>query len=91
MAQNVILWLSFINLNDFLHLCYLQYTINAKKVEVAVKKIISGEAIHYRGTLANPNSLDLYYNIPELALSNDWYEVKPSQRPFEPLFGQMPI
>ncbi len=48
---------------------HTQYTINAKKVEVAVKKIISGEEVQQRGALANPQSLDLYYNIPELQLS----------------------
>lgn len=47
----------------------LQYTISGKKVEVAVKKIISGESVNQRGALANPNSLDLYYDIPELKLS----------------------
>ncbi|XP_064392803.1 acetoacetyl-CoA synthetase-like [Halichondria panicea] len=47
----------------------IPYTINAKKVEVAVKKIISGEEVQQRGALANPQSLDLYYNIPELQLS----------------------
>ena len=50
---------------NFTHLV-LQYTINSKKVEVAVKRIISGEDVKQRGALANPNSLDLYYNIPEL-------------------------
>lgn len=49
----------------------LQYTINSKKVEVAVKRIISGGDIKQRGALANPSSLDLYYNIPELALPNN--------------------
>ena len=46
----------------------LQYTISGKKVEVAVKRIISGETVNQRGALANPSSLDLYYNIPELQL-----------------------
>ena len=47
-------------------LFFSQYTINSKKVEVAVKRIISGEDIQQRGALANPQSLNLYYNIPEL-------------------------
>lgn len=47
----------------------LQYTINSKKVEVAVKKIISGEVVEQKGALANPASLNLYYNIPQLQLS----------------------
>ena len=58
----------YIMLSPFLS---LQYTINSKKVEVAVKRIISGGDIKQRGALANPSSLDLYYNIPELALPNN--------------------
>jgi len=48
----------------------MQYTVNSKKVEIAVKRIISGEDVKQRGALANPQSLDLFYNIPELNLSN---------------------
>jgi len=48
----------------------IPYTINSKKVEVAVKKIISGEDVKQRGALANPQSLDLYYNIPQLRVEN---------------------
>ena len=48
----------------------VQYTINSKKVEVAVKKIISGQEVGPRGALANPASLDLFHNIPQLALDN---------------------
>ncbi|GAA5799003.1 hypothetical protein HPULCUR_004412 [Helicostylum pulchrum] len=44
----------------------IPYTINGKKVEVAVKKILSGQKVTATGTLVNPESLDLYYNIPEL-------------------------
>ncbi|XP_033627620.1 acetoacetyl-CoA synthetase-like [Asterias rubens] len=44
----------------------IPYTINGKKVEVAVKRIISGEDVQQRGAFSNPDSLDLYYNIPEL-------------------------
>ena len=64
----VILLTIYIMLSPFLS---LQYTINSKKVEVAVKRIISGGNIKQRGALANPSSLDLYYNIPELALPNN--------------------
>lgn len=64
----VILLTIYIILSLFLS---LQYTINSKKVEVAVKRIISGGDIKQRGALANPSSLDLYYNIPELALPNN--------------------
>ncbi|KAG0003727.1 hypothetical protein BGZ65_001406 [Modicella reniformis] len=44
----------------------IPYTINGKKVEIAVKKIISGKTVVPSGTLVNPESLELYYNIPEL-------------------------
>ena len=43
-----------------------QYTQNGKKVEVAVKKIISGQEVPHRGAYANPESLDLYKDLPEL-------------------------
>ncbi|ORX49194.1 acetoacetate-CoA ligase [Hesseltinella vesiculosa] len=45
----------------------IPYTINGKKVEVAVKKILSGQTVQASGTLSNPQSLELYYNIPVLA------------------------
>lgn len=44
----------------------IPYTASGKKVEVAVKRILAGEHIKNRGALANPNSLDLYYNILQL-------------------------
>jgi acetoacetyl-CoA synthetase len=44
----------------------IPYTLSGKKVEVAVKQIISGEDVGNRGALANPESLDLYSNIPAL-------------------------
>ena len=44
----------------------IPYTISGKKVEVAVKKIIDGEDVTNRDALANPDSLDLYKDIPEL-------------------------
>jgi acetoacetyl-CoA synthetase len=37
-------------------------------VEVAVKKIISGQSVNYTGALINPESLELFKNIPELKL-----------------------
>src|SRR4051794_5788656 len=37
----------------------IPHTINGKKVEVAVKKIISGASLVPSGTLANPESLEL--------------------------------
>ena len=44
----------------------IPYTLNGKKVEIAVTKIIHGEDVTNRDALANPESLDLYKNIPEL-------------------------
>lgn len=44
----------------------IPYTASGKKVEVAVKRILNGEDIQQRGAFINPESLDLYYNIPEL-------------------------
>jgi acetoacetyl-CoA synthetase len=45
----------------------IPYTISGKKVEIAVKKIIDGENVVNRDALANPESLDLFVSIPELA------------------------
>ncbi|XP_053443772.1 acetoacetyl-CoA synthetase isoform X3 [Nycticebus coucang] len=42
------------------------YTLNGKKVEVAVRQIIAGEAVEHRGAFSNPEALDLYQDIPEL-------------------------
>jgi len=44
----------------------IPYTINMKKVEVPVRRIIEGQKIHATGSLSNPTSLDHYRNIPEL-------------------------
>jgi acetoacetyl-CoA synthetase len=44
----------------------IPYTLNGKKVEIAVTKIIHGEDVTNRDALANPDSLDLYKDIPEL-------------------------
>ena len=44
----------------------IPYTINGKKVEIAVKKIIAGEEVSNRDALANPDSLDLYKSLAEL-------------------------
>ena len=41
----------------------IPYTTSGKKVEVAVKRILAGEHISRRGSLTNPDSLDLYYGI----------------------------
>ncbi len=44
----------------------IPYTINMKKVEVAVSKIIHGQEVKNRESLTNPESLDLYKDLPEL-------------------------
>jgi acetoacetyl-CoA synthetase len=41
----------------------IPYTINGKKVEVAVKKIINGQEVRNRDALANPESLEFYYDV----------------------------
>jgi acetoacetyl-CoA synthetase len=42
------------------------YTINMKKVELAVKKVIHNEPVLNIDALANPQSLELYKNLKEL-------------------------
>jgi acetoacetyl-CoA synthetase len=44
----------------------IPYTINMKKVELAVKNVIHGKPVLNRDALANPKALDLYENLPEL-------------------------
>ena len=44
----------------------IPYTLNMKKVEIAVKKTIQGEAVKNKDALKNPEILDVYANIPEL-------------------------
>jgi acetoacetyl-CoA synthetase len=44
----------------------IPYTLNMKKVELAVKKAIEGKAILNRDALRNPEALDFYANIKEL-------------------------
>lgn len=51
-------------LNDYY--LHLQYTLNGKKVEIAVKMILSGKDALNRACIVNPESLDLYKNIPEI-------------------------
>jgi len=38
-------------------------TINAKKVELPVKQIVSGKRVKPSETLANPQSLEYYYQF----------------------------
>lgn len=41
-------------------------TVNFKKVELPVKKIVSGEIVKPSGTIANPQSLDYYYRFAKV-------------------------
>ncbi|NIR31976.1 MAG: acetoacetate--CoA ligase, partial [Gammaproteobacteria bacterium] len=41
-------------------------TKNNKIAEIAVRNIIHGEPVKNREALANPESLDLYYDLPDL-------------------------
>jgi len=42
------------------------YTLNMKKVELAVKKIIEGKPVLNKDALSNPQALDYYAKIKEL-------------------------
>jgi len=42
------------------------YTLNMKKVEIAVKKVIQNQTVSNKDALANPEALDQYENIAEL-------------------------
>ena len=42
------------------------YTLNMKKVELAVKKMIEGQPVLNKDALNNPEALDYYADIPEL-------------------------
>ncbi|THU92452.1 acetoacetate-CoA ligase [Dendrothele bispora CBS 962.96] len=44
----------------------IPYTVNGKKVEIAVKQIVSGTTMKPSGTVANPESLNLYYKYRDL-------------------------
>jgi len=44
----------------------IPYTLNMKKVELAVKKAIQGQVILNKDALRNPEVLDFYANIREL-------------------------
>jgi acetoacetyl-CoA synthetase len=44
----------------------IPYTLNMKKVELAVKNVIHGQPVLNRDALANPEALELYKDIPEL-------------------------
>ncbi len=42
------------------------YTLNMKKVEIAVKKVIQGQEVKNKDALKNPEILDFYANLKEL-------------------------
>jgi acetoacetyl-CoA synthetase len=42
------------------------YTLNMKKVELAVRKVIHGKAVTNKDALRNPEALDYYADLPEL-------------------------
>jgi acetoacetyl-CoA synthetase len=44
----------------------IPYTVNGKKVELAVRNIIHGRPVQNRDALANPDALELYKDIKEL-------------------------
>ena len=46
----------------------IPYTVNGKKVEVAVKKILAGQPVKNQGALANPECLELFKKIPEIQI-----------------------
>ncbi|MCB2202254.1 acetoacetate--CoA ligase [bacterium] len=45
----------------------IPHTLNGKKVEIAVSRIIHGQEAGNREALANPESLELFRSIPELS------------------------
>ncbi|KAJ7879114.1 acetoacetyl-CoA synthetase [Mycena leptocephala] len=44
----------------------IPYTVNGKRIEIAVKQIVSGSNMKPSGTVANPESLQLYYKYRDL-------------------------
>lgn len=40
--------------------------MNGKKIEIAVKQIVSGSNMQPSGTVANPESLQLYYKYRDI-------------------------
>jgi acetoacetyl-CoA synthetase len=42
------------------------YTLNMKKVELAVRKVIHGEPVTNKDALRNPEALDYYADLAEL-------------------------
>jgi acetoacetyl-CoA synthetase len=46
----------------------IPYTINMKKVELAVRNVVHGKPVTNKDALANPQALDLYRDLPELGV-----------------------
>ena len=44
----------------------IPYTLNMKKVELAVKKIVEGQPVLNKDALSNPEALDYYADLKEL-------------------------
>jgi len=44
----------------------LQVTVNNKKIEIAVKQIVSGTSLKPSGAVANPESLQIYTKFFDL-------------------------
>ena len=44
----------------------IPYTVNGKKVEIAVKNIIEGRTVTNQDSLSNPETLNQFRNVPEL-------------------------
>jgi acetoacetyl-CoA synthetase len=44
----------------------IPYTLNMKKVELAVKKVVQGQEVKNKDALSNPEALDYYKSIKEL-------------------------
>jgi acetoacetyl-CoA synthetase len=44
----------------------IPYTLNMKKVELAVKKVVEGDQVLNKDALINPESLDYFSHLPEL-------------------------
>ncbi|EJD05262.1 acetoacetyl-CoA synthetase [Fomitiporia mediterranea MF3/22] len=49
----------------------IPYTVNSKKIEIAVKQIVSGSKLKPSGTVANPESLKQYYRFYEIELLDE--------------------
>jgi len=47
----------------------IPYTISGKKVELAVREVVHGRPVRNREALKNPEALNLYRDLPELALA----------------------